>query len=167
MCRLALSVRPSLHPHTPLPRHQTREMEGNLSAPLLLRSRISPKASELQWAHRFLKQSHTFLIWPRLKFQTTSSKESDTWSYSQLWDTKLPVKWSTSLNLPKELRFCADLQHVNHCALSSDVLCPNMKVQPDRFKPNSTSYGLDEVPGMCKVLLFSWQRAELAKPGTT
>ncbi|KPP66508.1 hypothetical protein Z043_114982 [Scleropages formosus] len=29
-----------------------------------------------------------------------------------------------------------------------DVLCPNMKVQPDRFKPNSTSAGLQEVPGI-------------------
>uniref|UniRef100_A0A8C7IES3 Collagen type XXII alpha 1 chain n=1 Tax=Oncorhynchus kisutch TaxID=8019 RepID=A0A8C7IES3_ONCKI len=31
--------------------------------------------------------------------------------------------------------------------LCENVLCPNMKVQPDRFKPNSTSYGLEEVPG--------------------
>lgn len=32
--------------------------------------------------------------------------------------------------------------------LSSDVLCPNMKVRADRFKPDSSSYGLEEVPGM-------------------
>uniref|UniRef100_A0A3P8ZWY6 VWFA domain-containing protein n=1 Tax=Esox lucius TaxID=8010 RepID=A0A3P8ZWY6_ESOLU len=31
--------------------------------------------------------------------------------------------------------------------LCENVLCPNMKVQPDRFKQNSTSYGLEEVPG--------------------
>ncbi|KAJ7991355.1 hypothetical protein DPEC_G00282950 [Dallia pectoralis] len=31
--------------------------------------------------------------------------------------------------------------------LCENVLCPKMKVQPDRFKPNSTSYGLEEVPG--------------------
>eukprot|EP00064_Thunnus_orientalis_P000105 superscaffoldBa00000005_g105 len=31
--------------------------------------------------------------------------------------------------------------------LCENVLCPNMKVQPDRFKPDSTSYGLEEVPG--------------------
>lgn len=37
-----------------------------------------------------------------------------------------------------------------------------MKVQPDRFKPNSTSYGLEEVPGMCKLLLFKQQHAALA-----
>lgn len=49
-----------------------------------------------------------------------------------------------------------DLQRVQltHCPFSSDVLCPNMKVQPDRFKLSSTSYGLEEVPGMCKVLLI-------------
>lgn len=29
----------------------------------------------------------------------------------------------------------------------TDVLCPNMKVQAERFKPNSTSAGLQEVPG--------------------
>lgn len=40
---------------------------------------------------------------------------------------------------------------LNYCPLSSDVLCPNMKVQPDRFKPDSSSYGLEEVPGMCKL----------------
>lgn len=45
------------------------------------------------------------------------------------------------------------LYYVSNCTIvfsPADVLCPNMKVQPDRFKPNSTSYGLEEVPGMCK-----------------
>lgn len=43
--------------------------------------------------------------------------------------------------------------------VSPDVLCPNMKVQADRFKPNSTSYGLEEVPGMCKVPLILQKHA--------
>uniref|UniRef100_A0A3Q1I0U5 VWFA domain-containing protein n=1 Tax=Anabas testudineus TaxID=64144 RepID=A0A3Q1I0U5_ANATE len=39
--------------------------------------------------------------------------------------------------------------------LCENVLCPNMKVQPDRFKPNSTSYGLEEVPGFDLMEYFS------------
>ncbi|TNN66931.1 Collagen alpha-1(XXII) chain [Liparis tanakae] len=31
--------------------------------------------------------------------------------------------------------------------LCENVLCPNMKVQPDQFKTNSSSHGLQEVPG--------------------
>ncbi|CAL8362956.1 unnamed protein product [Arctogadus glacialis] len=39
------------------------------------------------------------------------------------------------------------LSNTTHCCTPSlDVLCPNMKVQPDRFKPGSTSYALDAVP---------------------
>uniref|UniRef100_A0A8D3E1P7 Collagen type XXII alpha 1 chain n=1 Tax=Scophthalmus maximus TaxID=52904 RepID=A0A8D3E1P7_SCOMX len=39
--------------------------------------------------------------------------------------------------------------------LCENVLCPNMKVQPDRFKPNSTSYGLEEVPGFDLMEYFN------------
>ncbi|XP_029104338.1 collagen alpha-1(XXII) chain-like [Scleropages formosus] len=39
--------------------------------------------------------------------------------------------------------------------LCENVLCPNMKVQPDRFKPNSTSAGLQEVPGFDLMEYFS------------
>ncbi|PWA15401.1 hypothetical protein CCH79_00008591 [Gambusia affinis] len=39
--------------------------------------------------------------------------------------------------------------------LCENVLCPKMKVQPDRFKPNSTSYGLEEVPGFDLMEYFN------------
>nr|XP_054590673.1 collagen alpha-1(XXII) chain [Nothobranchius furzeri] len=39
--------------------------------------------------------------------------------------------------------------------LCENVLCPNMKVQPDRFKPSSTSYGLEEVPGFNLMEYFN------------
>uniref|UniRef100_A0A7N8WWI5 Collagen type XXII alpha 1 chain n=1 Tax=Mastacembelus armatus TaxID=205130 RepID=A0A7N8WWI5_9TELE len=39
--------------------------------------------------------------------------------------------------------------------LCENVLCPNMKVQPDRFKHNSTSYGLEEVPGFDLMEYFN------------
>ncbi|KAG9355466.1 hypothetical protein JZ751_000304 [Albula glossodonta] len=39
--------------------------------------------------------------------------------------------------------------------LCENVLCPNMKVQPDRFKPNSTSAGLKEVPGFDLMEYFN------------
>ncbi|XP_038134857.1 collagen alpha-1(XXII) chain-like isoform X1 [Cyprinodon tularosa] len=39
--------------------------------------------------------------------------------------------------------------------LCENVLCPKMKVQPDRFKPNSTSYGLEEVPGFDLMKYFN------------
>lgn len=39
--------------------------------------------------------------------------------------------------------------------LCENVLCPNMKVQPDRFKPDSTSYGLEKVPGFDLMEYFN------------
>ncbi|KAK5911601.1 hypothetical protein CgunFtcFv8_005762 [Champsocephalus gunnari] len=39
--------------------------------------------------------------------------------------------------------------------LCENVLCPNMKVQPDRFKPNSSSYALEEVPGFDLMKFFN------------
>ncbi|KAJ8334228.1 hypothetical protein SKAU_G00398670 [Synaphobranchus kaupii] len=39
--------------------------------------------------------------------------------------------------------------------LCENVLCPNMKVLPDRFKPDSTSAGLEEVPGFDLMEFFN------------
>ncbi|KAJ3609661.1 hypothetical protein NHX12_024177 [Muraenolepis orangiensis] len=39
--------------------------------------------------------------------------------------------------------------------LCENVLCPNMKVQADRFKPNSMSYGLEQVPGFDLMEYFN------------
>uniref|UniRef100_A0A671USY4 Collagen type XXII alpha 1 chain n=1 Tax=Sparus aurata TaxID=8175 RepID=A0A671USY4_SPAAU len=39
--------------------------------------------------------------------------------------------------------------------LCENVLCPDMTVQPDRFKPNSTSYGLEKVPGFDLMKYFN------------
>ncbi|KAF3833558.1 hypothetical protein F7725_024762, partial [Dissostichus mawsoni] len=43
--------------------------------------------------------------------------------------------------------------------LCENVLCPNMKVQPDRFKPNSSSYGLEEVPDILGTRIDEGQSA--------